>query len=106
MILSELVDEYGANGVIRIDEGQGSAGPSWIDWCADDTDLMDEIADVEMTEVNPRVKAYPEDSNQTATYYQVVRYVIPDYETDIMYASDWIKDDKDYHNPYRYRLIF
>lgn len=94
--LRELVDEYGANGVIRIDAGNGSAGPMWIEW-DDETD--EQIGDVEMIPVND-----PEMDSDA-------RLVMDDPTYHAEYASEWIEDDDrnaPYRatNPYRYRLIF
>lgn len=108
--LRDLINEHGANGVIRIDAGNGSAGPMWADW---DDDIDSEYGDIVMHEVDKNYNAYTDgDDNHTSSFLQVAHYVVPDYTTDdTMYASDWIEDDDrnaPYRatNPYRYRLIF
>lgn len=107
--LSTLIDRYGANGVIRIDAGNGSAGPAWIEW---DKEIAKEIGKVKMIPVAATSKAY-EDDDDNSTIEHEAKYVIPDYSCDdnTMYASEWIEhDDRNapYQatNPYRYRLIF
>jgi hypothetical protein len=103
--LRDLIDQSGANGVIRIDDGNGSAGPMWIDW---DEEMSELLGDTEMLSVNHNYRAYPD---QATTYAQAARHVIPDYAITEMHASAWIvDDDRNYpyqaQNPYRYRLIF
>lgn len=110
MTLRELIDEYGANGVIQIDEGNGSAGPAWIEW---DEDASEQYGDTEMHKISKNYNAYAGGgySEHTDSFLQVARYVLNDYDTDVLYASDWIDDDErnapyQATNPYRYRLIF
>ena len=43
--LATLIDRYGANGVIRIDAGNGSAGPAWIEW---DNEIKKEFGKIKM----------------------------------------------------------
>jgi hypothetical protein len=106
--LSTLIDRYGANGVIRIDAGNGSAGPVWIEW---GDEMKKEIGKIKMIPVNPTDRAY-EDGDIDDTIEQEAKRVIPDYSYDpTMYASEWIEDDGrnapyQAQNPYRYRLIF
>ena len=106
--LSNLINKYGGNGYIRIDDGNGSAGPSWIEW---DEDITAEYGDTEMAEVEKNTLAYG-DTEREETLIQVATYVIPDYTTDeLMFVSDWIEDDNRNYpyqavNPYRYRIIF
>lgn len=108
--LSTLIDRYGANGVIRIDAGNGSAGPAWIEW---DKEIAKKIGKIKMIPQNRNINAYQATDNQSQSLLQVARYVISDYSCDnnTMYASEWIEDDDrnaPYQaiNPYRYRLIF
>jgi hypothetical protein len=102
--LRELVEEYGANGCIRIDDGNGSAGPCWLTW---DKDLDAKLGDTEMHVVAKSLRAYKDKDNHE-TIIQIAKFVVANYDTDIMHASDWIEDDDDptATNPYRYRLIF
>ena len=108
--LLELIEEYGANGVIRIDAGSGSAGPAWIEW---DDEMADEIGDVVMHGVNPQDDAYadPDDeyygrrNPQDDTIEAIAKLVVRDYSVGEMWASAWITDG-DGDNAYRYRLIF
>lgn len=53
--LRDLIDEFGATGVIRIDAGNGSAGPTWIEW---DDNMDIELGDTLMYPVNPSDRAY------------------------------------------------
>jgi len=91
--LSELVGEYGANGFIMNDAGNGSAGPSWVEW---DEKIADEYGDTEMF-VNP-------DKNIKKT----AQYVIGGYDSDEIYTSEWFNADKDpgATNPFRQQIIF
>lgn len=98
LTLSGLIDQFGANGVIRIDAGNGSAGPMWCAW---DDDLAGEIGCLEMSKVDPDDRAYDDDDN-ARTYKQEAVYVIGDYDSDEMYASRWIHGG----NGYMYRFIF
>jgi len=109
--LRELIDQYGANGVIRIDAGNGSAGPAWIDW---EEDIDNLIGGTIMSKENKNKNAYQEDCEIKQSLLQVVKHVIHDYAVDddnTLYVSAWIEDDlrnAPYQatNPYRYRLIF
>ncbi|NCC05838.1 MAG: XRE family transcriptional regulator [Proteobacteria bacterium] len=98
LTLSNLIDQYGANGVIRIDEGNGCAGPMWCAW---DDDLAGEIGGMEVSQVDPDSRAY-DDGDNDRTYRQEAVHVIGDYDGDDMYASRWINGG----NGYRYRFIF
>ena len=98
LTLSDLIDKFGANGVIRIDAGNGCAGPMWCAW---DDDLAGEIGGLEMSSVDPDGRAY-EDGDNERTYKQEAIYVIGDYDSDEMYASRWIHGG----NGYMYRFIF
>lgn len=98
LTLSDLIDQFGANGVIRIDAGNGSAGPMWCAW---DDDLAGEIGGLEMSKVDPYDRAYDDDDNER-TYKQEAVYVIGDYDSDEMYAARWINGG----NGYMYRFIF
>lgn len=105
--LRELMGEYGANGVIRIDAGNGSAGPAWIDW---DDEMDQALGDVVMMPANPTDRAY-EDNDCNDTIRDEAQYVVSDYDSDEVWASNWIEDDNRNAphratNPYRYRLIF
>lgn len=107
--LSNLMDEYGGNGYIRIDSGNGAAGPSWIEW---NSGIEAICGDIEMQEQNDEATAYgEEDDEKETTLLQIVRYVIPDYASDTIFASEWVEDDNRNYpyradNPYRYRIIF
>ncbi len=102
--LRELVEEFGANGVIRIDDGNGCAGPAWIEW-ADDIDAA--LGDVEMFPATGSDRAYEGDGEYSSkdTLETVAKYVIRDYSTEEMYASEWIGAGEG-DNPYRFRLVF
>lgn len=105
--LRDLINEHGANGVIRIDDGNGSAGPMWVDW-DDDTDAM--LGDTEMTLTPSNTLAY-NDPDNSETIADEADYVSPGYDDVTMYVSDWIEDDDrnapyQASNPYHYRLIF
>jgi len=106
--LRELVEEFGANGVIRIDAGNGSAGPAWIEWTEEDAE---ELGDTEMTLVAGDARAYEDDSGHQDTVAEVAKHIIAGYSSDELYVSEWIEDDDrggEYQavNPYRYRLVF
>jgi hypothetical protein len=109
--LSTLIDRYGANGVIRIDAGNGSAGPAWIEW---DDEIKKEFGNIKMLPINKNHNVYSGggDDNHSQSALNVARHVIRDYSCDnTMYASAWIEDDDrnapyQATNPYRYRLIF
>jgi len=104
--LRELVEEYGANGFVLIDAGNGAAGPAWITW---DEEIDDEYGDTEMVEIAPTARAY-EDEEKSETILNVAKDIISGYTQDAsMYASEWIEDDdRNYEatNPWRYRLLF
>ena len=88
------MEEYGGNGFIRDDAGNGSAGPAWIEW---DEEMEAEVGDVEME------KTALED------VAKIARYVVRDYDiSGGCFVSGWIYNDKDpgATNPYRYRIIF
>lgn len=110
--LSTLIDRYGANGVIRIDAGNGSAGPAWIEW---DNETKKEFGKIKMLPINKNHNVYSGggDDNHSQSALNVAKHVIRDYSCDdnTMYASEWIEDDDrnapyQAQNPYRYRLIF
>jgi len=110
--LATLIDRYGANGVIRIDAGNGSAGPAWIEW---DDEIKKEFGNIKMLPINKNHNVYSGggDDNHSQSALNVAKYVIRDYSCDdnTMYASEWIEDDDrnapyQAQNPYRYRLIF
>ena len=99
--LGELVEEFGANGVIRIDAGNGCAGPAWIEW---DDGIDEEMGDIEMFPVNGSDRAYEGDDEYANkdTIEDVAKYVIRDYSTEEMYASEWVDDG----DGYWFRVIF
>lgn len=110
--LSTLIDRYGANGFIRIDAGNGSAGPAWIEW---DNKINKEFGKIKMLPINKNHNVYSDggDDNHSQSALNVAKHVIRDYSCDdnTMYASEWIEDDDrnapyQAQNPYRYRLIF
>jgi len=108
--LATLIDRYGATGVIRIDAGNGSAGPAWIEW---DDEIKKEFGKIKMLPINTHQNVYSDggDDNQSQSALNVARHVIRDYSCNTMYASAWIEDDDrnapyQATNPYRYRLIF
>lgn len=110
--LATLIDRYGANGVIRIDAGNGSAGPAWIEW---DDEIKKEFGNIKMLPINKNHNVYSGggDDNHSQSALNVAKYVIRDYSCDdnTMYTSAWIEDDDrnapyQATNPYRYRLIF
>ncbi len=107
--LRELVDQYGANGFILIDDGNGSAGPSWIEW---DEEMDEAYGDTEMSAAKASDLAYAgQNDDNTDTLDKVAKYVVRDYSSDEMYASEWIEDDDrnapyQAQNPYSYRIIF
>ncbi len=87
----DLVEEFGANGIIRVDAGNGSAGPMWLDW----ETCKDEVGHIEM---------YPVEDE---TLNEAARPILgqPDYE--VTYASDWVVGDgQTGDNPWRFRLVF
>lgn len=92
LTLSELIGKFGANGVIRIDAGNGCAGPVWCAW---DDDLAGEIGGHEMSQVDPDGRAYDDDDNER-TYRQEAAYVVGDYDSDEMCASRWIHGGNGY----------
>jgi len=101
LTLRQLIDKLDARGLVRIDDGNGSAGPLWIAW-DDDVDQL--LGDVVMHPVRHDDKAY--EGNKEGSTKEVCLTVATDYWSSIMYASDWIDgDDWRTDNPYRYRLI-
>lgn len=95
MTLRDLVNEYGANGVIRIDAGNGSAGPCFLPW----DEVADDLGDTEMVPI------------ADAALDNDARLVMDDETYVVIYASDWIEDDDrnapyQASNPWRYRIIF
>jgi hypothetical protein len=97
--LRDLVEEFGGNGVIRIDDGQGSAGPAWLEW---DEALDKALGEPEMHPAKITDRAYDSDNDSTKTLEDIAKYVVRDYSTDEMYASDWLDGDEGYF----YRLVF
>jgi hypothetical protein len=97
--LRDLVDEFGANGVIRIDDGQGSAGPVWIEW---DEMIDTDLGGTKMYPAKVSDRAYDDDNSSAKTLEDVAKYIIRDYSTDELYASEWI----DGGNGYWFRLVF
>lgn len=105
--LRELIQERGATGCIRIDAGNGCAGPVWIDW---DIEMDGTLGDIKMTMCKSTDKAYEEKENKE-TLIGVAKSIVSDYASDAIYASNWLMgDDLDLpyreSNPYRYRIIF
>jgi len=102
--LRELIEEYGANGVIHIDDGNGSAGPTWVEW---NDDIEAEWGHIAMHLVAASNRAYEGDDEYSNkdTLGDVARYVIRSYSMDELYASDWIIYGQG-DNPYCFRLIF
>jgi len=106
-----LMEESGGNGIIRIDAGNGSAGPVWLDW----EDCKDDIGHIAMTPVNG-----------DETLNAIARDVLNQPDYDVTYASDWIvgdcwvrslgrwvrpwltawEDNGQTDNPWRFRLVF
>jgi hypothetical protein len=86
--LGKLINELGANGVVRIDEGNGSAGPTWCDW---GDDMQKKYGSVVMMPVT-------DDTHDGYVY----RQIIPDGT--VSHGSDWIEDGQGV-NPYKYRFI-
>lgn len=100
--LRELVDDAGANGIIIIDDGNGSAGPNWSDW-SDEIDAA--YGDVVMTPAKANDLAYVQNGDgydSSKTIGDVAKYVVRDYSIEDMWASEWIAGD----NGYSYRIIF
>lgn len=96
MTLAELLDTYGANGVVMDDAGNGCGGPSWIP--------LDEITDIQKN-----IEMYPltEGTATHADASMVGRLVTDDQRYSVMYVSDWITPESHTaDNPYRYRIIF
>ncbi len=114
--LRDLLEEYGANGVIYVDDGNGSAGPSFIacgpDASDEDNEGREHLMDISMT-LTPATDRCYDAASSAETIGDVARDVLPDYniEAGKLWASDWIEDDErnapyQAANPYRYRLIF
>ena len=94
MTLGELVNTYGANGVVIEDAGNGCGGPSWLP--------LDEMTDSQLS-----IDMIPLDAT-TATCDDASRVgamVTGDQRYSAMYVSDWIIEGSG-DNPYRYRIIF
>lgn len=87
----DLMEESGANGIIRVDAGNGSAGPMWLDW----ETAKDDIGHIAMTPVNG-----------DETLNAIARDVLNQPDYDVTYASDWIGDGHTGDNPWRFRLVF
>jgi hypothetical protein len=103
MTLRELVNEYGANGVIRIDAGNGCGGPTWVDW---DKDADRDLGDIDMIEHKSSDAAYEEDGH-SETLMEAAEMANPGYESDTIFASSWIeRDEEGASNPYRIRVLF
>lgn len=84
--LSDLLDEFGGNGCVREDRGNGCAGPMWIR-----EDDMDGLGATEMTAID-----VTEDREAVSAYQAIMPAETP------FYASAWI----DGGNGYEFRLIF
>lgn len=100
--LRQLVAEYGANEVLRIDAGNGCAGTMWLDW---DTDLDDQLGDTPMSLASPHEV---DNCDSIAILLSIEGGVRRD---EPIYTSEWIEDDErnapyQASNPYRYRLLF
>ena len=81
--LRTLIEEFGANGCVREDRGNGCAGPVWV--------REDDLGDTEMTLID--VAEY---RDAVAAYKTIMQAEMP------FYASAWI----DGGNGYEFRLIF
>ena len=84
--LRNLIEEFGANGCVREDRGNGCAGPVWVR-----EDDLGELDATEMTAID-----VTEDREAVAAYQAVMQAEMP------FYASAWI----DGGNGYEFRLIF
>lgn len=109
--LADLINEYDCNGFCLIDDGNGSAGPAWVDWS--DEDVREEFEHIAMYPVRPLdcPGQDPDDEYDTyrqQTFLSVVRHVLPGYHVDNdngVWASEWIVTGKG-DNPYRFRVVF
>jgi len=93
--LQDLIDEYGGNGFVVDDKGNGSAGPTWAVW---DEDVLSICGDI------PMARTFDEEIKEIA---RLVIEPAEDYGGDEMYVSPWIRDPEDKgSNPYMFRIIF
>ena len=88
--LRELIEEYDASGFVLADAGNGSAGPSWIEW---DEEASQKYGDIELFDAADR---------DAITAKRTVLEIEPK-ET---MSSEWVIDNPLENNPYRYRVIF
>lgn len=109
--LRELVELFGANGFVIIDDGNGSAGPAWVSW---DDDIDAAYGNTRMSQVDSTAYAYEyadtDEYQSKDSIAKVVDYVVKYYSCDdgamspaTRYASDWIACNR---NGYKYRIIF
>lgn len=101
MTLREIVNTYGAEGIVMMDDGNGSGGPSYTEWTPE---IDYAYGDTEMLPV-------VEGSNDAREINEAARSVTDDQRYTALYVSEWIEDDgrnAPYRasNPYRYRVIF
>ncbi len=80
------------NGVVRVDAGNGSAGPMWLDWEA----AKDEVGHIEM---------YPVEGDETLN--EAARAVLSQPNYKVTHCSDWVVGDgQTGDNPWRFRIVF
>lgn len=119
MKLKDLVEEYGANGFIYLDDGNGSVGEHFIYWDEMVTNKNGKEVPASRIFGNIRMFKHPKtakafkgsDPDKKITLLKIVKSVIKDYDSETLFASDWIEDDdRNYPyqatNPYRFRIIF
>jgi hypothetical protein len=102
--LIEIIEYFGGNGCVRIDAGNGSAGPCWIP-----VEQIDpEDGAVMMYEHDNSTYAYNTDNSDCQdTLLEAVRSAgvgLDTYPDNNMYASDWLSSAQ--HPGYQYRFIF
>lgn len=102
--LKNLVVEFGANGFVMINDGNGCGDPAWYDW--EEDGVAEDYGDIEMFLTPEIAAAYDAQDDERSLLHEIC-LINRDYKSDngLVWASDWIvKGDGD--NPWRYRVIF
>jgi hypothetical protein len=99
--LENLMEEYGANGFVIADAGNGSAGPCWVEWS---DDVAQEYGDTPMFPATEDEMIDDTDEDY-GTLSGAVNYALQEGATSVSHASNLIVSGEG-DNPYRYRIIF
>ena len=98
MQLTELINEYRANGYVLQSAGSGSTSPMWINY-QEAIEIDDSLAATEMHE--------PIDGELTAEDLAEYRLAVDDETALVAYVSDWLSiDNGSNYSDYRWRILF